>query len=267
LARPLTKTKNDGTVYQRPQEVEARIDEALRLAPAGLLARLQITDRNHPAWLSSEVLVHLLRQEFRRQRQTGSQGNMGEMLDALLSRCMANLLAKVPDDALADASDVRQKILDGLTDLFLDDGTGTRPDELDLYECKFNLAFRTLRIDAVRSAFRRHEKEVPVRELAPDGASALETDEEVLARISEELCLPPPQERDAFRVTLVEAIEDLPTDERRAVVLVYVMGYQEESDDPAEVTAATLCNCTGRTIRNRLKRAAEKLSRVLKEDL
>ena len=39
-----------------------------------------------------------------------------------------------------------------------------------------------------------------------------------------------------------------------------------ESDDPAEETAATRCDCTGRTIRNRLTRAATKLARF-KEDL
>jgi DNA-directed RNA polymerase specialized sigma24 family protein len=43
------------------------------------------------------------------------------------------------------------------------------------------------------------------------------------------------------------------------------MGYAEEADDPATRTAATICGVTGRTIRNRLTRAAAKLSRF-KED-
>jgi DNA-directed RNA polymerase specialized sigma24 family protein len=62
------------------------------------------------------------------------------------------------------------------------------------------------------------------------------------------------------------AINKLPEDERRAVILVHVMGYEEESIDPAKVTAATLCGCRGRTIRNRLTRAAKKLS-TFKEEL
>ena len=62
------------------------------------------------------------------------------------------------------------------------------------------------------------------------------------------------------------AINALPEDERKAVILVHVMGYDEESDDPDKVTAATICGCTGRTIRNRLTRAAKKLS-TLKEEL
>jgi DNA-directed RNA polymerase specialized sigma24 family protein len=44
------------------------------------------------------------------------------------------------------------------------------------------------------------------------------------------------------------------------------MGYAEEADDPAKRTAATICGVTGRTIRNRLTRAAATLSRF-KEDL
>ena len=71
----------------------------------------------------------------------------------------------------------------------------------------------------------------------------------------------PTQEWGVFREPLARGIEALPADERDAVILVHVLGYKEESEDPAEETAATRCNCTGRTIRNRLTRAAAKLSR------
>jgi DNA-directed RNA polymerase specialized sigma24 family protein len=60
---------------------------------------------------------------------------------------------------------------------------------------------------------------------------------------------------------LLDAINGLPPDERDAVILVHVFGYKEESDDPNEETAATRCNCTARTIRNRLTRAAARLVR------
>jgi hypothetical protein len=39
------------------------------------------------------------------------------------------------------------------------------------------------------------------------------------------------------------------------------MGLKEESEDHNEETAATKCQCTGRTIRNRLASAAVKLAR------
>ena len=84
--------------------------------------------------------------------------------------------------------------------------------------------------------------------------------------MSDAFKIPPTQGSDVFWAQIAKAIEALPADERDAVTLVHVLGYKEESEDPEEETAATRCNCTGRTIRNRLTRAAAKLSRF-KEDL
>ena len=58
---------------------------------------------------------------------------------------------------------------------------------------------------------------------------------------------------------LLKEINNLPPDEREAVILCHVMGFKVESEDPEETTAATLCDVTGRTIRNRLSRAAKML--------
>lgn len=266
MARPLTKTKKDGTVYRRPTEVEAEIYQALSLTAPALRARLQITDRDRPGYLSSECLVHLLRQEFRRHGSAGrNEERMQELLQTLLARCEAILVVKVPDSSLPRAADVRQDILDKLVDRFFDDGSGDQPDALDIYECKFNRAFRSLYIDAVRPAQRRRAKEISLAELAqPAGACAADADEDVFDRISA-LSAHPTQEGDAFLAAVFEAIGELPADERTAFVLVCVMGYKEESDDPGEVTAATRCKCTGRTIRNRLKRAAQRLAPILSE--
>jgi DNA-directed RNA polymerase specialized sigma24 family protein len=43
------------------------------------------------------------------------------------------------------------------------------------------------------------------------------------------------------------------------------MGYDVESEDETKQTAATICGVTGRTIFNRLTRAAEKLSQFKEE--
>ncbi|EQD32491.1 ECF subfamily RNA polymerase sigma-24 factor, partial [mine drainage metagenome] len=53
MARPLTKTKSDGTTYARPSDVEARIDGALQLPLGDLRDRLLITDRTNPGYLPS----------------------------------------------------------------------------------------------------------------------------------------------------------------------------------------------------------------------
>ncbi|WP_409997795.1 MULTISPECIES: sigma factor-like helix-turn-helix DNA-binding protein [unclassified Bradyrhizobium] len=263
MARPLTKTEPDGSVYRRPAAVERQVDSAVQLTLADLRRRLLVTDRDNAAYLGSESLVHLLRHG----RRSGDQALMTAVLPILLGRCEANLFVTVPDGRMPDAASLRQHILDELTELIVLDGLGENPDELDFYECRFNKAFRTLRIDAVRRAARRDKEVVDVVALPPSEAKG-EPDayEDAFARVSDAFKVFPTQEWDAFREPFVNAIEALPPDQREAVILVHVLGYKEESADPNEETAATRCNCTGRTIRNRLARAAGKLARF-KEDL
>lgn len=263
MARPLTKIDSDGALYVRPSGVETQLEEASRLSLADLRNRLRITDRNDPSHLRSECLVHLIREG----RRSDDQALMSAVLPVLLGRCEANLLVKVPDGGVQDAAGVRQAILDDLAELFVVDGSGDFPDELDFYECKFNMAFRTLRIDGVRRAARQRKRTVQVVDLPPlEVKSMPDAYDDGFARMSEAFRVLPTQEWDSYREPFVQAIEALPPDEREAVVLVHVLGYKEESEDPEEETAATRCNCTGRTIRNRLTRAAAKLSRF-KEDL
>ena len=250
-------------MYTRPFAVEAQIDEAICLSRSDLRTRLLIADRNAPGYLRSECLVHLVREG----RRSDDQQLISAVLPVLLGRCEANLLVKVPDGGMPDAAGLRQEILEDLADLFVTDGTGDFPNELDFYECRFNKAFRALRIDAVRRDIRRRKRSITVVDLPPcEAASGPDTHEDAIARVSDAFKIPPTQEWDVLREPLVNAIEALPADERDAVILVHFFRYKEESEDPEEETAATRCNCTGRTIRNRLTRAAAKLSRF-KEDL
>lgn len=263
MARALTNTEPDGSLYMRPVAVEAQIDETLRLTRFELQSRLLITDRKASGYLRNESLVHLVREG----RRAGDQQLMNAVLPVLLGRCEANLLAKVAEGALPAADSIRQRILEDLTDLFVVDGSGEFPDELDFYECRFNLAFRALRIDGVRREMRRRNRTIKTVDVPPsDVSNEPDAYEDAFARVSENFRVLPTQEWDVFREPFVKAIEALPDDEREAVILVHVLGYKEESENPDEETAATRCKCTGRTIRNRLSRAAAKLSRF-KEDL
>ncbi|HMR54504.1 MAG TPA: hypothetical protein PKA67_18795 [Amaricoccus sp.] len=265
MARPLTKSEPNGTLYRRPAAVEAQVHEAILLKLPDLRRRLLVTDRDDPGYLRSECLVHLLRHG----RRAGDQALMNAVLPVLLSRCEANLLVTVPDGRMPDATSLRQDVLDELTELLVLDGLGENPAELDFYECRFNKAFRTLRIDAVRRAARRSKEIIAVVALPPSEAKGdPDAYEDAFAHVSDAFKVLPTQEWDAFREPFVNAIEALRPDEREAVILVHILGYKEESEaeDPNEETAATRCNCTGRTIRNRLTRAAAKLARF-KEDL
>lgn len=259
MARSLTKVGDNG-LLARPTAIDAQIDDALRLDCPALRARLAVADRTDPGHLRSETLVHLVREARRRN----DQALISLVLPVLLGRCETNLLVKVPDGPLPEAASLREDILGAFSELFASDGAGEHPDELDFYECKFNRAFRFYRIDMVRREMARLQRVAQMPE--PDEDGEPDVYEEVFARVSSAFRLPATQDGHVFRSELHDAILNLPPEERDAVILVHVIGYQEESDDPDEETAATRCNCTGRTIRNRLTRAGAKLSRF-QEDL
>jgi len=257
MARPLTKHK-DRIRYARPPVVETNIDGALRSDPATLRRRLLVTDRSAPDYLRSECLIHLMREAHR----AGDDRRRDTLLPILLGRCEAILKAKVSEQ-LPNAAGLREEVLSEFCELLIADGFGDDPDALDYYECRFNRAFRTLRIDTLRRELRATNRGFALPD--EEDVDGSEADEDAFARLSEAFRTPATQQSTIFLEDLWEAINALPPDERKAVILVHVLGYDEESDKPDKVTAATLCDCTGRTIRNRLSRAAEKLARF-KED-
>jgi hypothetical protein len=251
MVRPLTKKTRNGDRYTRPADIEAVIDRALALDWPALHERALVRDRRSTDYLPSECLVHLIRKAHRDRHETIRD----QLLAVLLGRCEATLAATLPDGRAPNAAYLRDEALGRLGELFAEDGTGDNPDELDYFEVRFNAAFAALRIDLVREEVRALRRSSPL----PD-------DEAIARRPDAVLHSPATQEGGLFLNQLFHAIHTLPAEEREAVILCHVMGYAEEADDPAKRTAATICGVTGRTIRNRLTRAAAKLSRF-KEDL
>ena len=254
MARPLTKKSKEGELYTRPPAVETQINEWLLDDLPTLNRRLLVTDKTSPDHLRSETLVHFIREAHR----NGDDARRDATLRVLFRRCETILSAKIHND-VPNAEALREDILSELGELIALDGTGEFPDELDFYECRFNLAFRTLRLDSLDREFAELDR---VADLPDETESEDPADpEDVFARLSGAFRTPANQEGTVFLGQLLAAINALPPDEREAVVLVHVMGYDQESDDPRKETAATRCRCEGRTIRNRLARAAVKLSR------
>ena len=258
--RPLTRRTIEGVRYVRPAVVEREIEAALREDPVTLHWRLSITDKGSSEYLRSESLVHLLRDAIRRM----DEELQNAILPILLARCDANLKVKIKE-SLPRADELREEVLFEFSKLLASDGRGNRPDELDFYECRFNQAFFALRVDVVR---RRTSQLDPIAELPvqKDERKPYNYNEDAFARHFEALQTPATQQERLYVKELVEAIKGLPADVGKAFVLCRLMGYKVESVDPTEVTAATLCNCSGKTIRNRLSRAVAILSR-LKEDV
>lgn len=258
MVQALTKRNKAGELYVRPPAIEAEITSALLDDLTALRRRLHVIDKASPDYLHTESLVHIIRDALR----TGDEQRRDAALMVLLVRCEAILKAKISNQ-LPNAEHLREEILSEFCELFAVDGTEEQRNELDFYECRFHSAFRTLRIDMVTRELDEIDR---VAEL-PDEHDPSEPEdyEDTFSRVSEAFRTPATQESNFFLDELWTAINALPPDERAAVILVCVMGYDEESDAPEKVTAATLCKCTGRTIRNRLSRAAAKLSRF-KED-
>jgi len=250
MARPLTKHDQNGNGYQRPPNIEASINEALSQDLPTLRQRAELGYRL-PGYLPSECLVHLIREAGRR----ADHAMMNALLPFLLKRCKDILSSRITNDQFSNAEDLCEEALCEFSELFAVDTCVDNNGELDFFECRFNLAFKTFRIDFVRRERDRLEQVVSLPDLFDNDEPA--ADEDIWSRVSEAFRTPATQEDTVFWKNLLNA---LPPDERKAVVLCHVMGYEVESEDPQKTTAATLCGVTGRTIRNRLSHAAAKLS-------
>jgi len=251
------KHDQNGNRYDRPPNIEVRTDEALNQNLDTLCHRAAL-DNRAPGYLPSECLLHLIREAGRR----GDYDTMNALLPFLLTRCEAILFVKIPDDGFQNAADLREEVLGEFAELLASDGCPDSSNELDFYECRFNLAFRAFRINYIRREVARVKHE-DLPNLSDD--SELTAYDDIFPRISGALRSADTPESDCSLQDLLKEINNLPTDEREAVILCHVMGFKVESEDPEETTAATLCDVTGRTIRNRLSRAAKMLLKYKEE--
>ena len=261
MARPLSRKNERGELYARPPGVEAKIDGAPAEDLAALVRCARAKDAASADFLPSECLVHLIREAIR----SGDERTANALMPPLLNRCEATLRKMVPDNAMRNAEGVRQEILSSFAVKFAEDGTEGHEDELDYFECRFNRAFRTLRIDHVRAEVSRRRELTDLPEpTRKDGEFS--PDEEVLSRMSRAARINAGQENRIYLPQVLRAVNALPPDQRRAVILCRILGYEEESTDACKRTAAKICGVSGRTIRNRLSRADQQL-RKFREDV
>jgi DNA-directed RNA polymerase specialized sigma24 family protein len=177
------------------------------------------------------------------------------------------LEAAISDGRKANAAHLRDEVLGRFGELIADD-CGGRDGVLDYYECRFNKAFKTLRLTLLRSERNatKHHVELP----ADNQEDALGSDDARMAWLSSKLSKPATQEESLERRELLQklcgALDTLPADERAAVVLHFLVGFDIESVDPNKATVATICGVTGRTIRTRLARPLAALQNCLEEE-
>ena len=259
-ARPLTKRRMNGDLYIRPKAVEKQINEVLTLDMPTLKQRLGVAEHQATGYIHSECLVYLIRDALR----NNNDAVFNTVLPVLLTRCNTVLLSNIKVGNLPTAVDVREEVMGQFGELLASDGTEGNRDELDYFECRFNRSFYTFYTDLVRSEKARLKPLVFLSDNV-DGMESSPSFEVIPIRTLEALRSQDTTDSSVQLREIYEAIDSLLYDERKAVILFHVMGYKIESNNPNEMTVAKICKVSGRTIRNRLARAAEKLSQLKEE--
>lgn len=252
MAKPLQKRKKTRHLYVRPSAVESEIDGVLAQGFAEAIRRARVKDPASLGFLRPESLVHLIREAARAGKAAESQ----TLLLLLLGRCEANLRGVIKSYGVPNPEELRQDILQHFAMMFAQDAVEGE-EKLDFFECRFNRAFRALRI-----GFYNYEAALTNRtaaELQEDSVESVDDDQE-----------PTPAQTDFWRASRMESriyarqvaefLQTLPERERRAVIMCRLWGLTQEE------VARRLGVKTVRTVYNLLKRADEKLS-TIKEDL
>lgn len=255
MPRALNKMTKGGASYRRPPQIEASIDHALGQEFEEQLRRAKIRDPADPAYMPSECLLHLVREA----RLSGNTHAVNRLLPPLLTRCENRLKRTIPD-SWPDAQGLREEVLQAFCELLARVGTNHDATALDFFECKFNKGLAILRYRRLRRENNRGKLFRDIgREVDEDGKPVDPND--TLGRLSRAAQSPASQDDFVFLAEILEAIKELPAAQRRAVELCCLQGYAPGSEDPKEITAATICGVSGTAIRKNLRKAAEKLKR------
>lgn len=244
MARPLRKTKIDGTLYSRRQVVEAEIQELSTQNVTELVRRSALWPTSAPGFVSPEALVYFVR-------------NLpnGNHRDKLTEQLLGRVVRRVPrttdaggHTASLTRMNIREDVVDHFVDLLLDDRDGYN-ERLDYYEVNFNSAIAWDRQDA---STRHWTHENRSDELGSDEAEVSDRVEAAVGGYN-------PFEADEldkkdYRLRLDEAIDSLPEFQRRIVEML----RQEipiESNDDSVVSISKTLGKSEKTIRTHRDKA------------
>jgi DNA-directed RNA polymerase specialized sigma24 family protein len=244
VARPLRKTKLDGTPYYRREAVEAEIQELSSLNITELERRAALWPSTASGFVSPEALMY-----FVRDLQDGAHR------DKLTKHLLARVVRRLP--LVADAGshtesltrmNIREDVRDRFVDLLLSD-RDTYDDRLDYYEVNFNHAIAAARQDASNRHWTHENK---IDEL---GSGELEISEWVEAAVgnydpfdADEL------DKKNYRLLLDDAIDSLPELQRR-IVEMWRQEIPIESKNPSVHSISKALGKTEKTIRTHRDKA------------
>ncbi len=247
--RPLTRTRRDsGAAYHREGDVEKQVQELSRL---GQRARKERLLSEGLAWsddgrVREETLVYFARE----YDAHGDSDTAWKIAEALIARVAAHVQRKMGRWRLSpeEADDCARDLFTALCEALFDRGPAAEFWEVRFWVC---LDRRLWNLIEKRQA-------VIDNELSPGDQSEGEDSEgdsdRLFARIADRDASP------ETRAMMAEALSLLAENERLALFLCYVEGLPEESDDPERPSAAKVLGVTGRSVRNYLRRAKDKLA-------
>lgn len=257
---PLKKMTQKGEPYLRRAEIEQVLNELDSLAPNQLIDRLKCSTQQP---LPFEVLIYYLRHTELELKAE----HLRPIFTIFYDRLQVALRMTVPDKQFDHAAAIREEIAEKVVEMIAKD-RNSQDEKMYYWETNFNHALANFRKDVLRSVGPARETD-PLINAVPltyEGEDGHEISHEVDIAAAN-FINPNPSKLDdlAFRSRLMDAINLLPDDERRAVGLL-LQGIQIESQDPEVMTISKALECTDRTVRNRLGRAYEKLRVVLQAE-
>lgn len=244
VARPLRKTKLNGTPYYRREVVEVEIDEIATLSVIELVRRAALWPSTASGFVSPEALVH-----FVRKLPDGAHR------DKLIEQLLGRVVRRIPRPADAGnhtesltRMNIREDVVDRFVDLLLSD-RGEYDERFDYYEVNFNSAIAKARLDASNRHWMHENRN---DELGSDDAGVSERMEAALGDYdpfdADEL------DKKDYRLLLDDAIDSLPEFQRR-IVEMWRQEIPIESKDPSVDSISKVLGKTEKTIRTHRDKA------------
>lgn len=255
MVTPLVKAKPGGLQYVRRAHIEALLKELEALPPAALVTRCEISRRSAPDYVPSECVLYFVR---RGRNETGA--GQRKLVEILMKRVLSSLSRGESRSGGQDLDS--EEIREAAFGKFMEMITMDRAmycERLDFFEINFENPLKNLWIDAGRTVFRRRECTFPLEADADTNELSLAVERAAGSfDISDVFGL----EAEDCRSRLPAAIESLPTEEKRIVVMI-MQGYPIDSQDPDVETISRTLGKSERTIRTYRDRAFATLRTVL----
>ena len=252
MARPLRKTRLDGSPYYRRDVVEAEIREIANLSHNELERRVALWPSSAPGFVSPEALMYFVR--------NSAAGPHRDNLTGQLLRRVRHRLPPTTDAGGQTESltrmNIREDVFDRVIDLLLSD-RAEYDERLDYYEVNFDHAVAKARSDASTRHWSHENRSETL------GSDEEEVSERVEAAVghynpfdADEL------DKKAYRLLLDDAIDSLPELQQRIVEML----RQEipiESKDSSVNSISKVLDKTEKTIRTHRDKAFATLRKYL----